>query len=200
MVVATNQIASHPERRSFQRVKIILSGRYMLQDRSEHSCQVIDISPGDVALKAERIGRMGERVVVYLEHIGRIEGRITRVFADGFAMTIKASQRKRDKLASQLTWLANRHELDLPEERRYERVTPANPMSTVRSPDGHEHPCRIVDLSVSGAAVETAVKPPIGSTIFLANLRGIVVRHFEHGFALEFFMIQDLTALLANFE
>ncbi|WP_051469484.1 PilZ domain-containing protein [Chelativorans sp. J32] len=200
MVVATSQIASHPERRSFQRVKIILSGRYMLQDRSEHSCQVIDISPGDVALKAERIGRMGERVVVYLEHIGRIEGRITRVFADGFAMTIKASQRKRDKLASQLTWLANRHELDLPEERRYERVTPANPMSTVRSPDGHEHPCRIVDLSVSGAAVETAVKPPIGSTIFLANLRGIVVRHFEHGFALEFFMIQDLTALLANFE
>ena len=200
MVVATNQIASHPERRSFQRVKIILSGRYMLQDRSEHSCQVIDMSPGDVALKAERIGRMGERVVVYLEHIGRIEGRITRVFADGFAMTIKASQRKRDKLASQLTWLANRHELDLPEERRYERVTPANPMSTVRSPDGHEHPCRIVDLSVSGAAVETAVKPPIGSTIFLANLRGIVVRHFEHGFALEFFMIQDLTALLANFE
>jgi len=199
MAVAANPMTPRAERRSFQRVKVSIYGRYMLQDRSEHTCRVTDMSPGNVALKAEKIGRMGERIVVYLDHLGRIEGRIARILEDGFAMTINASVRKRDKLAAQLTWLANRHELDLPEDRRYERVAPVNPLSTVRMPDGGEHPCRIVDLSASGAAVETAARPPLGTQVFLANLRGRVTRHFEHGFALEFSVIQDPAALLAQF-
>jgi hypothetical protein len=198
--LATNLSPSRAERRSFQRVKVTIFGRYMLQDRSEHSCRVVDMSPGNVALKAERIGRQGERVVVYLDHIGRVEGRITRLLDDGFAMTINASERKRDKLAAQLTWLANRHELDLPEDRRHERVTPPNPMSTIRVPEGHVHPCRIVDLSVSGAAVETAAKPALGTQVFLGNIRGRVVRHFELGLAIEFAVVQEQASLLAEFD
>ncbi|WP_041544678.1 MULTISPECIES: PilZ domain-containing protein [Chelativorans] len=199
MVVEANQTALRTERRRFQRVKISIYGRYMLPDRSEHSCRVVDMSPGSVALKAAQAGQVGERIVAYLDHIGRVEGYLARIFEDGFEMTIKASQRKRDKLASQLTWLANRHDLDLPEDRRYERVTPANPMSTIRTPDGYEHPCRIVDLSASGAAIETAPRPAIGTQVFLANLRGRVTRHFENGFALEFSLIQEPATLLAQF-
>lgn len=84
----------------------------MLEDRSEHPCQVVDMSPGNVAFRCERIAEAGERVIAYLEHIGRIEGVVTRLMEDGFAMTIVASDRKRDKLAAQLTWLANKHELE----------------------------------------------------------------------------------------
>lgn len=196
---ATNPMPLRVERRAFQRVKVTLYGRYMLQDRSEYPCRVIDMSPGNVALKAERIGRIGERVVVYLDHIGRIEGRIARVMDDGFAMTITASERKRDKLAAQLTWLANRHELDLPEDRRHERVTPRNPLSTILLPEGQQVRCRIVDLSVSGAALETEARPPVGTQVFLANLRAQVVRHFDDGIAVEFAVIQDQTSLLAAF-
>jgi len=194
-----NQMPPRAERRSFQRVKVTIYGRYMLQDRSEHSCRVVDMSPGNVALKGERIGRIGERVVVYLDHIGRIEGKIARLLDDGFAMTISASERKRDKLAAQLTWLANRHELGLPEDRRHERVTPLNPMSTIRTPDGHQYPCRIVDLSVSGAAVESASRPAIGTQILLGNLRARVVRHFENGLAVEFAVVHERETLTAEF-
>ena len=42
-------------------------------------------------------------------------------------MTISATPRKRDKLAAQLTWLANRHILGLPEDRRHGRIAPRNP-------------------------------------------------------------------------
>ena len=70
------------------------------------------------------IGRMGERVVIYLEHLGRVEGKISRQFQNGFAIQLLATRRKMDKLASALTWLANRHELGLPEDRRHERVLP----------------------------------------------------------------------------
>ncbi|MEY9442243.1 hypothetical protein ABIF14_009393 [Bradyrhizobium elkanii] len=96
------------ERRRFQRVKVHLLGRYMLPDRREFPCQIINMSPGGLALLAPGIGNVGDRVIAYLDHIGRVEGRITRIIDNGFAMTIGATARKRDKLAAQLTWLANR--------------------------------------------------------------------------------------------
>lgn len=187
------------ERRRFQRVKVTLYGRYMLQDHSEHPCRVIDMSPGGVALLAERTGNPGERVVAYLDHVGRIEGRIARLFDGGFAMTINASERKRDKLASQLTWLANRHELNLSEDRRHERITPGNQAATIHIPGEGRYPCRIVDLSLSGAAVETEVRPEVGSQVLLGPLRSMVVRHFDGGIAVEFAVVQEESTLLATF-
>lgn len=179
-----------PERRNFQRVKVKIYGRYMLEDRSEHSCTVIDMSPGDLALQADKSGEPGERVIAYLDHIGRIEGIISRTFSDGFAMTVIASDHKRDKIAAQLTWLANKHELDLPEDRRHERVAPRNPRSVLALPDGRQYPCRIIDLSLSGAAVEIDVRPAIGVQVSLGTMRGQVVRHFDDGIAVEFAVIQ----------
>ena len=152
-----DQALSVTERRSFQRVRVKVYGRFMLEDRSEHPCQVIDMSPGNVAFRADRAGEPGERVIAYIDHIGRIEGVVTRRLDDGFAMTVIASERKRNKLAAQLTWLANKHELDLPEDRRHERVAPRNPMTSLHLLDGRQYPCRIIDLSLSGAAVEIEV-------------------------------------------
>ena len=96
------------ERRRFQRVKVHLLGRYMLPDRREFPCQIINMSPGGLALLAPGIGNVGDRVIAYLDHIGRVEGKITRIIDNGFAMSVGATARKRDKLAAQLTWLANR--------------------------------------------------------------------------------------------
>ena len=130
---------SKAERRNFQRVRVKIYGRFMLEDRTEHPCQVVDMSPGNVALRCERIGEPGEKVIAYIDHIGRVEGVVTRTLQDGFAMTVVASDRKKDKLAAQLTWLANKHELDLPEDRRHERVAPRNPLSTLQLSDGRQY-------------------------------------------------------------
>ena len=78
------------ERRRFQRVRVNLLGRYMLSDRREFPCQVNNMSPGGMALIAPVIGTVGERVIAYVDHIGRLEGVIARVFQNGFAMTIGA--------------------------------------------------------------------------------------------------------------
>ena len=180
------------ERRNFQRVRVKIYGRFMLEDRSEHPCQVIDMSPGNVALRADRTGEPGEKIIA---HIGRIEGVMTRRLQDGFAMTVVASERKRDKLAAQLTWLANKHELDLPEDRRHERVAPRNPMSVLHLSDGRQYQCRIIDLSLSGAAIEIDVKPAIGVQVVL----GTMVRHFEEGIAIEFAVVQRPETLDSEF-
>ncbi|MEX0859688.1 MAG: PilZ domain-containing protein, partial [Cucumibacter sp.] len=96
------------EHRRFQRVRVSVLGRYMLADRREFPCQVIEMSPGDARVIAPVPGEIGERVVAYLDHIGRVEGTINRMIEGGFAIEVHASMRKRDKMAAQLTWLANK--------------------------------------------------------------------------------------------
>ncbi len=147
------------ERRRFQRVKVHLLGRYMLPDRREFPCQIINMSPGGLALLAPGIGNVGDRVIAYLDHIGRVEGRITRIIDNGFAMTIGATARKRDKLAAQLTWLANRDILNLPEDRRHDRILPRNPIAVMTLEDGTKMTCRIMDMSLSGCC-DCRGKPP----------------------------------------
>ncbi|MET0596744.1 MAG: PilZ domain-containing protein [Mesorhizobium sp.] len=196
---AINVASSPLERRNFQRVRVRMYGRFMLEDRSEYPCEVIDMSPGDVALRADRIGEPGEKVIAYIDHIGRVEGVVTRTMSHGFAMTVIASDRKKDKLAAQLTWLANKHELDLPEDRRHERVAPRNAASVLVLTDGRQYTCRIIDLSLSGAAVEMDVKPALGVQVTLGTMRGQVVRHFEDGIAIEFAVIQRPETLESEF-
>jgi c-di-GMP-binding flagellar brake protein YcgR len=179
------------ENRRYQRVKVDLLGRYMLEDRREFPCQVVNMSPGGMAVIAPQCGRLGERVVAYIDHVGRLEGMIARIFPSGFSMTIAASQRKRDKLAAQLTWLANRHILDLPEDRRHQRVAARDQTTTLVLENGSEEKCRIVDLSVSGVAVISDNRPPIGSTLRVGKAPGRVVRHLDNGFAVEFTRLQN---------
>ena len=197
---AIEVMPSSAERRNFQRVSVRIYGRFMLEDRTEHACEVVNMSPGDVSLKTDRIGEPGEKIIAYIDHIGRIEGVLTRRMEDGFAMTIIASERKKEKLAAQLTWLANKHELDLPEDRRHERVAPRNPLSVLQLADGRQYQCRIIDLSLSGAAIEIEVRPAIGVQVILGTMRGQVVRHFEDGIAIEFAAVQKPETLEAAFE
>ncbi|HXW49803.1 MAG TPA: PilZ domain-containing protein [Xanthobacteraceae bacterium] len=174
------------DRRRHQRVKVNLLGRYMLADRREFPCQVVDMSPGGMAVIAPVAGNMGDRVIAYVDHLGRLEGTIARLFENGFAMTIAATVRKRDKLAAQLTWLANRHILGLPEDRRHGRIVPRNPASRLIMPNGISITCHIIDVSQSGAGIATRERPPIGTLVTLGKVQGRVVRHLEDGFAMEF--------------
>jgi hypothetical protein len=187
-------IRQHDRRRN-QRVSVHLLGRFMLEDRREYPCQTQNISPGSVALTTPIVGRVGERVVAYLDHIGRVEGKIVRVYDGGFAMTVSATFLKKDKLAAKLTWLANRHELNLPEDRRHDRVSPNITSVAVSLPDGREFAARVMDLSLSGAALAFDARPPIGSPLMAGKLRATVVRHSDEGVAVEFANLQTQTSL-----
>lgn len=186
----TKLLALSEERRRFQRVRINLLGRYMLEDRREFPCQVANMSPGDMALIAPMSARTGERIVAYIDHFGRLEGKVARLFQSGFAMTIAATPRKRDKLASQLTWLANRHILNLPEDRRHGRFVPKKPSTQLVMPNGVNITCRIIDTSLSGAAISTDQRPTLGSLVMVGKVQARVVRHLEEGIAVEFTRLQ----------
>jgi hypothetical protein len=166
----------------FQRVRISVLGRYMLADRREFPCQVLAMSPGDASVVAPVAGIVGEKVIAYLDHLGRVEGSITSLIDGGFEMAVAASARKRDKMAA----------LDLPEDRRHERVVPDNRHSTVVLDDGRRYNCKIIDISLSGAAIELSVRPAMGTPVTLGRMRARVVRHFQDGVAVEFASAQEM--------
>jgi hypothetical protein len=187
---------SYAQMPRFQRVRVSVLGRYMLADRREFPCQVLAMSPGDALVVAPVPGTVGERVIVYLDHLGRIEGSIMGIIEGGFEMEVSASPRKRDKMAAQLTWLANKDALNLPEDRRHERVVPDNRHSTVVLDDGRRYNCKIIDISLSGAAIELAVRPAMGTPVTLGRMRARVVRHFQDGVAVEFASAQEMLAVV----
>jgi hypothetical protein len=162
------------DRRRHQRVQVNILGRFMLEDRREYPCQVIDMSPGGMAMITPVSGKVGERVIAYLDHLSRVEGRIARLIDGGFAVELRNTVRKRDKIANVLTWLANRDELNLPEDRRHDRFVPKNPMTKMILPDGTEHVCRIFDVSLSGAAIATdSSARDAGDSITLGKMRPV---------------------------
>jgi hypothetical protein len=174
------------ERRRHQRVEISLLGRYMLEDKREFPCVTTDMSPGGLACIASARGTVGERVVVYLDQIGRVEGKIVRYTDRGFALALTLPYAKREKIANQLTWLINRDILGLPEDRRFERIVPLRLHAILRLNGEAEHVVKLIDVSMAGAAINTPLKPAIGTKVMLGQTSGEVIRLFDGGFAVAF--------------
>lgn len=167
-------------------MKVVLLGRYMLPNRMEYPCQTIDISPGGLHLAAPAKAKPGDRVITYLDHLGRIEGTCVRTTMEGFAMTITATSRKREKFTAQLTWLANREELGLPEDRRHERIVPRNPRAVLTMDDGAAHVIRLIDISLSGTAFSSDLDLPLGTPVRIGSTPAQLIRRFDGGYAAEF--------------
>ena len=189
-------VRTRADSNKYQRVKVSVLGRYMLADRREFPCQILEMSPGDALVIAPVAGDAGEKVIAYVDLIGRVEGTILSQVDGGFLMDIAASPRKRDKMAAQLTWLANKDVLNLPEDRRHERVVPDIRHSTVVLDDGRRYNCKIIDISLSGAAVELDVRPAMGTPVTLGRMRARVVRHFQNGVAVEFASAQEMLTVI----
>ena len=101
---------------STQRVTVNLNGRLMLlTSQIEYDCKAVDMSPADVAFQCTAFPPMGERIVAYVDHIGRLECTVIRHVDHGFVCKLHVTDRKREKLAAQLTWLSNKHKFNLPE-------------------------------------------------------------------------------------
>jgi hypothetical protein len=133
-----------------RRVPVDIAGRFMREDKEDHACHVVNMSAGGMALISATLCEVGEKIVVYLDALGRIEGIVVRQIEGGFAARIVAGPHKREKIVNQLTWLINRDRLGLDEGRRHERVVPKNTSSRLILPNGEVYECRVIDVSLSG--------------------------------------------------
>jgi hypothetical protein len=187
------------ERRRDKRYNITLLGRFMRENKQEFPCKLRDISTGGAAIMSPVELEIGERIVAYFDHIGGIEGIVVRCFEGGFGIELRVTQHKRDKLAAQLAWLSNRaHDHSLP-QRRHDRFALTNKTATLVLDEGISVQVRVLDVSISGASIETEARPPIGSEVVLGKLRARVARHHVVGIGLEFLDIQNPDAVRRYF-
>jgi hypothetical protein len=173
--------------------RVNLPGRYALAsrrdplgNRREFGCRAMTVSTDAMVLVAPRSGPVGERVLVHLEHLGKLEGRIVLLMKHGFGMTITATDEERQRIASRLEWLEKQAAAAVSDARRYDRHVPNQPVAALTFPGGIMMSCRIVDISASGAAVYSDYIPNIGLPVSLGHISGRVVRRFAEGFAMEF--------------
>ena len=179
----------HPEQRRIARVRVAVGGRVMLENRQEYAATTLDATIASLGMRCEAQARLGEKVIGYFDTIGRVEGAVARVWDQGFAIDLQTTTRKRDRLANQLVWLANRDILNLPEDRRHDRIVPLDPRVTLtRLDDPLKVPLRgnAIDLSRSGAAIATAERFVAGEDIVIGTTPARVIRAFEGGIAVEF--------------
>lgn len=198
--VPLNAARIAPERRRFKRYAVLLTGRFMRADKTEHGCKCIDLSPGGIHVATRVPVTLGERIVAQFEHVGGIVGTVVRVTPEGFALALSATRHKREKLAAQITWLVNRHDMTDPaKERQHERIAVGHRMTTLKLTDGFSIECRILDVSLSGASLGTAARPPIGDIVDVGKQRARVMRYHEHGLGVQFLEAQERDALQRDF-
>ena len=181
---------SEVERRRYGRVAVALRGRYMLADAKEYDCQVVDVSPVGFAIRGPIAGDLGERVVAYVQELGRIEGVIVRRAVDDewFALDLRVPLSRLHKLAKKIDWLVRQQAGEVTERRRFVRFDDEEEreQTTLQLSDGREFVAGLIDVSTGGAALEVDVAPPIGAPVTVGEQRSHVSRHFEGGIAVTF--------------
>lgn len=175
----------------------------MRADSSEHPCKLLDVSPGGMAIATSEKVLVGERIIGQFDHLGSVVGSVTRILPDGFAMALSVTAHKREKLAAQITWLVNRHELagqtGQTIERQHERFGVTQRISTLKLGDGIVIECKVLDVSLSGASVGTEARPPIGHVVVLGKQLARVMRYHDQGIGLQFMEPQERETLLRDF-
>lgn len=185
--------------RRHRRVPLDVAGRFMRANREEFTCRLKDISVGGACVSTVQPVETGEKIIAYFDHLGGLEGLVTRSLPDGFAFQFKVSEHKREKLAAQIMWLLNRDDFPAEAGRQHERLATAGRKTTLRFDDGMLIDVELLDLSISGASIGTTARPAIGEEVSLAKFRAVVRRHHQDGIGVQFMSVLDQATLSAAF-
>ena len=174
------------ERRRHLRVQVDLSGKFFVPaEQREEPCRIVDLSPSGARIASDFVPRTGSHVILYVDEFGRFECDVVRSEWGHFGVLFRCSSLKQARLAEQLDIIAKQGTVQSSSLRRHQRRTTGELSQFTRS-TGETVPCEVLDLSLSGLSLKTAVKPLIGEVITIGHVSGRVVRHHETGIALEF--------------
>jgi hypothetical protein len=134
------------------------------------------------------VGKVGDNLTSYFRDIGNFEGTISDTARGGALLELEMTQQMRAKLADKLTWLEKKTKdpASISDARKTPRFVPKAALSTLTLADGTVHSCYVLDASLSGVAVATEVRPPVGMPVGIGACIGRVIRHTSEGFAVKF--------------
>ena len=176
-------------------VDIVMDGTYVLPNWYDpqgrlrtFACRATRVSPFRMMVDMPVVGKVGDSLTSYFRDIGNFEGTISDTARGGVLLELEMTQAMRAKLADKLTWLEKktRDPASISDGRKTPRFVPKASLSTLTLADGSVHSCFVIDASLSGAAVATEIRPPIGTPLGIGSCIGRVIRHTHDGFAIKF--------------
>ena len=174
------------DRRRYRRIIYSLPARCMWKNGEEFEAVTVDIGGGGLSLKTEQPFEIGRELVVYVDNIGRLAGRVARPTEFGFAVSVSLVPLKRDRVIDLLTWMVNKEALGLDDERKSSRRF-ANGSLQVAYDTGVVVQCDVIELFLTGVALRTTGPcPEIGSRVKVGGKIGRCARLVEGGFAVDF--------------
>ena len=199
---AVSSIASFLKQRA---VDVVVGGSYILPrwfdpagKPRKFACRSTRVSPFRMIVEVPVVGKVGERLTSYFRDFGELDATISDVISGGFLMELEMTRARRAWMAEKLTWLEKRQkDRSIQDQRADTRFIPQVSHTTLTLADGTVHPCFVIDVSSSGAAVSAEYEPSIGTPLAVGNCVGRVVRHFQHGFAVRFVEKQNREQILS---
>jgi hypothetical protein len=172
------------ERRRHSRADLPLKARFLGESGEERPCLVINVSAGGALLRAVLPPREGENVVLYIDEVGRFEGRVVRSTPNEFAVDYRGRRSKTRRTADALTLTMNSCSA-WPDRRATPRIK-TDARAVVRLENGEVQFCSIMDISLTGASLEIDPRPPLGAQITLGKMSAKVVRRHDRGVGVVF--------------
>jgi PilZ domain len=175
-------------------VSIAVDGHYSLPNWYDpegkprtFACRTKRVSPFRMMVDVPVTGKVGDHLTSYFRDFGPLDGRISDIRPGCFLLELDMTFFMREKLANKLGWLEEKlRDPGIPELRKEARIIPHHPYSSLTLADGSIHDCRIIDMSVTGAAVSCQVQMTIGTPLAIGACVGRVVRALPNGFAVRF--------------
>ncbi len=174
----------HDDRRRHSRVNYKLKARYLAEDGRERPCVVVNISAGGAMVRAKTTPRAGEKVVLYIDSVGRFEGEVIRSGKHAFAVKYKARRAKIQRTADALIRVLNRGQ-QAADRRKAPRIEVESQV-IVTNADGSQLDCTIMDVSLTGASLNINPQPALGTEMIIGRMKARVVRLHEDGVGVVF--------------
>ena len=138
------------------RILVSIAARYTLTDwcdsqryRPKFACRMISVSSREATMLAPVTGGVGDRITVYCDEFGKLEGSIWRLLEHGFVVRIAATESERRKLAARVEGYEKVKNYDIIDRREHKRIIPIDPSSTIFFADGSRMDCFVIDISTS---------------------------------------------------
>ncbi len=172
------------DRRRHARAPINLKARFLTEPGDEFPCLVSNISAGGALLRAKNPPPAGQKIVLYIDDVGRFEGRVVRSGKHSFAVDYRGRRAKSKRTADAL--IAAMNAPRRASDRRSAPRVKTDSEATVRLANGETISCSIRDISLTGASIDISPQPPLGAELQLGRMIARVVRRHETGVGLVF--------------
>ncbi len=182
------------DRREHDRRYLELPVRFLMSDLIEHKGILYDISAGGMRITSEVVPSYADLLIVYIDGIGRFEGKFIRSVEDGFAVQMILSPKKAARLEQSIDLyfknyvedskvLTRRNETS--DRRGHRRVVCDSRGELIATTDeGHQFRCNIINMSLGGMEISSAASLDLGQKVRIGTANGRVSRKTANGYAI----------------